>query len=93
MNDNDHNHNHSSMTCVQLLGLLNDYLDGQTREGLCQEIEAHMAGCSNCRVVVDTTRKTIALVHECNDTPIELPADIRERLFNKLGLGDHLHPG
>lgn len=86
-------HNHKTISCDQLLGMLTDYLDGQSREELCQEIEAHVAGCDNCRVVVDTTRKTISLVHACNDTPINLPSDVRERLFRKLDLGDHLHPG
>lgn len=86
-------HNHKTISCDQLLGMLTDYLDGQSREEICQEIETHIAGCENCRVVVDTTRKTISLVHACNDTPINLPSDVRERLFRKLDLGDHLHPG
>jgi anti-sigma factor (TIGR02949 family) len=86
-------HNHKTLSCDQLLGMLTDYLDGQAREELCHEIEAHIAGCNNCRVVVDTTRKTISLVHACNDTPINLPVDVRERLFQKLDLSDHIHPG
>jgi anti-sigma factor (TIGR02949 family) len=83
-------HNHKTLSCEQLLGMLTDYLDGQSREELCREIESHIAGCNNCRVVVDTTRKTISLVHACNDKPINLPTDVRERLFKRLDLVDHI---
>lgn len=85
-------HIHNSMTCDQLLGMLSDYLDGQSRDEVCHEIEAHISGCSNCRVVVDTTRKTISLVHACNDEPIHIPDDVRERLFQKLDLGNRIPP-
>jgi anti-sigma factor (TIGR02949 family) len=84
-------HNHKTLSCDQLLGMLTDYLDGQAREELCHEIEAHIAGCNNCKVVVDTTKKTISLAHACNDKPLNLPADVRERLFKRLNLDDHLN--
>lgn len=85
-------HIHNSMTCDQLLGMLADYLDGQSRDEVCHEIEAHISECSNCRVVVDTTRKTISLVHACNDEPINIPDDVRERLFQKLNLVKQFPP-
>jgi predicted anti-sigma-YlaC factor YlaD len=83
-------HKHTNMTCDQLLGYLSDYLDGQTRDEVCREIEHHMSECQNCRVVVDTTRKTISLVHACNDTELSLPDEVRERLFKRLNLDDYL---
>jgi anti-sigma factor (TIGR02949 family) len=86
-------HNHTHITCDQLLGMLSDYLDGQTQDEIRREIETHMTGCQNCRVVVDTTRKTITLVHACNDKPLPIPEDVRERLYKRLDLGDYLqHP-
>ena len=87
----DHDHHDNPLKCDQLLGMLADYLDGHAREELCREIEEHLAGCDNCRIVVDTTRRTISLVHACNDKPLKIPDDVRERLFNKLNLDDHLH--
>ena len=86
-------HNHKTLSCDKLLGMLSDYLEGQAREEVCKEIESHIAGCNNCRVVVDTTQKTISLVHACDDKPINLPSDVRERLFKRLDLGDYLNPG
>jgi hypothetical protein len=45
--------------CKNLLASLSDYVDGSLSENLCTEIERHMAGCENCRLVVDSLRTTI----------------------------------
>ncbi|MBK8619062.1 MAG: zf-HC2 domain-containing protein [Anaerolineales bacterium] len=49
--------------CASLLGSLSDYIDGELGAELCRQIEKHIAECEDCRIVVDTTRKTIDLVH------------------------------
>ncbi len=84
MSDIDHS------KCKTLLGSLSDYVDGGLSEELCQEIENHIAGCQNCRVVVDTLRKTLYLYHESATEPAEVPAVVRERLFKILNLEDYL---
>ena len=56
-------------------------LDGEAEEALCQEIERHMEGCENCRIVVDTLAKTIHLYRERGHTP--LPDDARQRLAGR----------
>jgi predicted anti-sigma-YlaC factor YlaD len=77
--------------CKKLWESLSDYIDGEISEELCQKIEQHMAGCEDCRVVVDTINKTICLCHcEADDT--ELPADVRGRLFETLHIEDYLKP-
>jgi len=83
-------HNHIDIKCDQLLGLLSDYLDGQTEDDVRLVFESHIADCQNCRVVVDTTRKTITLIHACNDKPLPIPDEVRKRLFNRLDLDDYL---
>ncbi len=70
------------MKCEELLGLLNDYVDGTVDPAICEEFEAHMAGCNPCQVVVDNIRKTITLYK--SGKPIELPAACRERLHAAL---------
>jgi anti-sigma factor RsiW len=50
-----------SQSCRDHLGELSDYLDGSLEPELCAEIERHLAECGNCRVVVDTLRKTVML--------------------------------
>ena len=74
--------------CESLLGSLSDYVDGTAQAELCREIERHLAGCDNCRIVVDTLRKTVSLYHTTSET--EIPEDVRERLFIRLELGDYL---
>ena len=79
-------------TCEGLLGSLSDYVDGELGAELCRQIEKHIAECEDCRIVVDTTRKTIDLVHASNDPQADLPDDVRNRLFKRLNLDDYLKP-
>ena len=83
---------HVHMNCESLLGSLSAYIDGELDPQLCRELEKHLAGCENCRVVLNTTRRTIDLVHAPAEQP-ELPEDVRERLFKRLNLDDYLNPG
>ncbi len=76
----------SHATCNQLLDNLSAFVDGELREELCQEIQQHIDECENCQVVVDTLRKTIYLVKSNAAEPVDLPADVRERLFHRLDL-------
>ena len=76
--------------CQSLLAYLSDYVDGDLSAELCQELEAHLAECQDCRIVVDTLRKTISLYHTCAVDPREVPAVVRERLFRTLNLEDYM---
>jgi anti-sigma factor (TIGR02949 family) len=78
--------------CEGLLGSLSDYIDGELGAELCRQIEKHIAECEDCRIVVDTTRKTIDLVHASNALQTGLPDDVRDRLFKRLNLNDYLKP-
>ncbi|HSO12700.1 MAG TPA: anti-sigma factor [Anaerolineales bacterium] len=77
--------------CEELLGSLSAYIDGDLSPELCQELEKHLAGCDNCRVVLNTTKRTIDLVHSPLEKP-DLPDDVRERLFKRLNLDNYLTP-
>jgi len=79
---------HPYGACRDMLGDLNDYIDGELDQELCQEIERHMAGCENCRVVVDTLRKTVLLYHALPEEP--LPQAVEERLIRQLNLTEYL---
>jgi anti-sigma factor RsiW len=75
--------------CHLLLGSLSEYIDGGLEETLCREIEVHMAGCENCRVVVDTMRKTVSLYRE-DALQTHASNETRQRLFKRLNLEDFL---
>jgi predicted anti-sigma-YlaC factor YlaD len=76
--------------CKLILGSLSDFIDGELQEELCAEIEEHLKGCDNCRIVVNTLRKTVEL-YERTSEQVELPEEVKERLFLKLDLKDFLN--
>ena len=75
---------HKHAFCGELLDQLSDYIDGELEASLCAELEADLAGCPDCRVMVDTVRKTITLYRA--QAPAELPADVEDRLYRVLNL-------
>ncbi len=70
------------MKCGELLALLNDYVDGTSGRAICQQIEAHIAACDPCQVVLDNIRNTITLYK--HGEPYEVPESCRERLHQAL---------
>ncbi len=76
--------------CEKLLGSLSDYIDGELQAELCSLIERHLQQCDNCRIVVNTLRKTVELYRETGAAPSDLPGSVRERLFLKLDLDEYL---
>ena len=83
MNKHAPDHEHGP-GCQELLGDLSAYLDGELSPALCAEIEQHMAECENCRVVVDTMRKTVDLYRTMPQPG--LPEGLCEKLFKSLTL-------
>lgn len=66
------------MKCKEIITELADYLDEDLDPLLRSSIEQHLAKCKDCRIVVDTCKKTIQIY--CNSEPAPLPLDTRERL-------------
>lgn len=62
--------------------MLNEYVDGGVDPGICEQFEAHLAGCNPCQVVVDNIRQTITLYRD--GQPYALPVQFRERLHSAL---------
>jgi len=80
---------HVHKNCEGLLESLSAYIDGDLPPELCAELEKHLAGCNDCTVVLNTTKRTIDLVHSPLEKP-DLPEDVRERLFKRLNLDTYL---
>ena len=70
------------MECNELVQYLSDYIDQNLEEDLVEAAKEHLATCENCRVVLDTTQKTIFLYREQGKRTI--PAERRQRLFDQL---------
>ncbi len=75
-------HTHSTPECQALLAKLSDYLDGDLEQSICDQIEGHLAECDDCRLMVDTTRKTLVLYRKAGR--VEIPAGALHRLWETL---------
>jgi predicted anti-sigma-YlaC factor YlaD len=76
-------HNH----CQEFLSQISDYLDNNIDPLTCAELEKHLVDCPNCRVFVDTLKKTVYLYQQ-READINIPSEVRERLFKVLSLDD-----
>jgi predicted anti-sigma-YlaC factor YlaD len=75
--------------CQSLLASLSEYIDGTLEKELCLEIERHLEGCENCRIVVDSLHKTI-LLYQTTAAEVTVPEAVRQRLYSRLDLGEFL---
>lgn len=71
-----------TLGCHEVMEQLSSYLEGELDVSLRQAIENHLKGCRNCRLIVDTTRKTIQIY--CDGRLFELPHEVRQRLHEVL---------
>lgn len=73
----------TTLTCADLVKYLSDYIDGELDEALSQAAEEHLATCPNCRVVLDSTQKTI-LLYQTQEQVITLPKQRKAQLYHQL---------
>ena len=59
------------ISCADFMADLASYMDGDAAEDIRLQIEAHLAHCQTCQVVLDSTRKTLSVVTESGS--FELP--------------------
>lgn len=76
--------------CRYLLGSLSDYIDGDAAVEVCAEIERHLENCENCRIVVDSLRKTVYLYQATASETPAVPEDVRQRLYRCLDLDEFI---
>lgn len=72
------------MDCREIFEGLSEYIDDEMAEKTCKEIERHLEGCENCRVVVNTLRRTVTLYHSIE--PESIPGDVSLRLHATIRL-------
>jgi len=70
------------VNCREAFKEISKYLDGDLKAELKQILDTHLGKCPHCKIVFDTTQKTIALY--CDGKLFTLPADVRDRLHQAL---------
>jgi anti-sigma factor RsiW len=76
-------HIHSA-SCHALKEQLSGFIDGELDDAVCAEIQRHLDSCEDCRIMVDTLKKTVVLYRE--SPPEAVPPDVHERLIKVLDL-------
>jgi predicted anti-sigma-YlaC factor YlaD len=51
----------ASITCREVVEILNDYLEGELPEPQRVRVEEHLGGCDGCTTILDEFRETIRL--------------------------------
>ena len=69
-------------SCEEFLSEFGDYLDGCASPEVKSCIEEHLRDCKSCRVIVDSTAKTICIVTESDS--FTLPADQIEPIVQNV---------
>jgi len=70
------------ISCADFLAELGDYIDDAASVDLRIHLEEHLRECKTCRVIVDSTRKTIHIVTESGS--FTLPSDAVEPLVSEV---------
>jgi predicted anti-sigma-YlaC factor YlaD len=70
------------VNCKNIVKELSNFLEEALEPSLKSSIEKHLENCEDCRIVVDTTKKTVQIF--CNSEPAPLPEDTRQRLRDAL---------
>lgn len=71
--------------CKEFVETISSYVDGDLSEELCAELDKHLSECDNCRIVVNTLKKTIDIYHHQAEKE-KTPEDVKDRLFYRLNL-------
>jgi anti-sigma factor RsiW len=66
------------LTCIELVELVTDYLEGNLDADERARVERHLAGCDACTAYIDQMRVTIAVVGrvDVDDIPDAMKAEL-----------------
>lgn len=70
------------MECKDVIANLSCHIDGDGSDEMRRAIEEHIARCRKCRVILDTTKRTLKIVADAE--PFEVPLAVSARLYTRL---------
>jgi anti-sigma factor RsiW len=68
--------------CEDVLAELSAFVDDELPVEVRQHIEEHLRTCITCRVLIDTTRRTLKIV--ADGQAFEVPDVVSERLIERV---------
>jgi anti-sigma factor (TIGR02949 family) len=69
-------------TCKQFLQELNEYHDESVDPETKRHWQAHIDECPHCYVIVDTTKRTLAVYKDSKEQ--DVPEDVRAKVWKAL---------
>ena len=72
----------TTFACQDVQAELSNYLDEDLSPDLRQALEAHLATCHTCQVLIDSMRKTLCIVSDKGS--VELPLDTSSHLVERI---------
>lgn len=73
----------AKLSCREILEKLSEYIDEEIDPAVCDEIEAHMAGCSPCIAFLNTLKKTVKLYNTAGEE-VKVPEEASQKLHDFL---------
>lgn len=70
------------LTCADFLAELGSYLEGEIGGDVRRELERHLAHCTTCQVVADSTAKTLKVVTDSGE--FDLSEELAESMVEKI---------
>lgn len=70
------------ITCEEFLAEFGDYLENYVSPEIRKELEEHLSTCRTCRVLYDSSRKTLKIVTESNS--FELPENVSGPIIDRV---------
>ena len=67
------------LSCREILEKLSEYIDQEIDPSVCDEIEAHMAGCSPCIAFLNSLKKTVKLYNKTGEE-VKVPEEAHKKL-------------
>jgi anti-sigma factor RsiW len=73
------------LRCIELVGAITAYLDGEVHEEQRARIDRHLEGCAGCRAVLDQFQTVIGLSGRLTAADVaSLDPLVRDRLLSTL---------
>lgn len=74
------------ISCDQFMAAFGDYLEGDVAEEVRRRLENHLGHCKTCRVIYDTSRKTLQIVTDSGsfDLPEAAAKPIRDKIMDRI---------
>lgn len=70
------------ITCEEFLAEFGDYLENHASSEVRKELEDHLSHCRACRVLYDSSRKTVKIVTE--SSAFELPENVSGPIIDRV---------